>query len=173
MAGTVARSDPRRKPALEAKLQEFYDELVKHANLRKVQGKEVLVYEGHYSNLYKQVIGNPTYYTPIRKILVETESISILQRGNISQETIMVLNHPPPAPDEWPDDLTGEQVSATLRASYERRLAALETWRETTTGGGKLNLLEVLRNFEERIAKLESQLDQLAKKEGKDNGKST
>ena len=169
----MARSDPRAKPALEKYLQETYAELEKQAKPRKVQGKEVLVYEGHYTRLFNRAVGNPTYYTAIRKILVETESVSIIQKGHRGQTTVMVLNHKPPGPDEWPEDLTSEQLPAMLRAEFEQRVTALEAWRETTTGGGKLNILQVLRNFEGRIAELERQLGNLAKKEGKNNGKST
>jgi len=143
------------RPALERDIHKFYAALVKKAEQDEETG--MLVYEGSPTQLYKELGINPSYYTPIRKILLKTECITILQQGNRAQPTVWILNHEPPAQDSWPDDLTGDQVSATLRADFERRIAALEAWRENLTTGG-LNISEVFRNFESRISTLESEL---------------
>lgn len=169
----MARTDPRDKPVLELKALELYEAMVERAETREVGDEKFLLYEGQYSHLFNQVVGNLTYYTPIRKILIETGSVSLVQRGNKNRDTVFVLHHAPPPQDEWPQDLTGVGVSATMRVEFEKRLASLEAWRENLTGGGKLNLLEALRNFEDRLSKLERQLGQLAKEGKVTNGKST
>jgi len=154
--------DPRPKPAIDKWLNVFYDALAKESKRRKIDGKMVLVYEGYFSRLFRAVVNNPKYYTPIRTILTSGEdpSITILQTGNAHAPSIVVLNHRPPAQESWPEDLTGVPKSATLWVELDRRLSAVESWRETTGG---TNFTDILRNFEGRISKLERQLAKLAK----------
>jgi hypothetical protein len=148
-------TETRVKPALERDVNIFYDMLYAAADTRQKKR----VYEGYPSKLFKQLELNPRYYTPIRKILVDTGSIEIVERGNRAKPSVWVLNHKPPPQESWPKGLTGEAVSATLRGEFERRITALEAWRENLTGGGKANILEILLDFEQRIAKLEKAVD--------------
>jgi len=148
----------RPQPALERDLHKFYQALFAVAETDA--DLDLLVFSGSPTELFKQLKINPRYYTPIRKILLATESITILQQGNRASFSVWVLNHPPPPQEKWPEDLTGAQVSATMRVEFERRIVALESWRESLTTGG-INIPEVLRNFELRIAKLEKDLASL------------
>lgn len=161
----MPKEDTRDRPALERFTRLFYDALKEQSKRRN----GLVVFEGHFSKLFGDVVGNPRYYTSIRKTLVETESIEIIQKGNAFRPTICVLHHPPPADVKtWPIDLTGAERAATMSRQFEKRVASLEAWREQTTGGGKANIAEVLRDYETRIAKLEKE-----QRKVKSNGKTS
>jgi hypothetical protein len=146
--------DTRVKPALERDVHRFYNLLAELAEVEKRNGINVLVYVGYPSKLFVEAGINPRYYSPIRKILGETKSVTVERVGNRATASVWVLNHKPPPVENWPKDLTGAAVSATMRGEFERRIAALEEWRESITGGG-LNIKEALRDFEVRLSKLE------------------
>jgi hypothetical protein len=156
------------KPAIERDTRRFYAALVERSE--QDSDMPVLVFEGSPTELFKELKINPRYYTPIRKILLATESITILQTGNRSSPSVWVLNHEPPSHETWPQGLTGDAVSATLKGEFERRITALETWRENLTGGGKLNIFEALRDFEARTSRLEKELASLKTATSKKGG---
>lgn len=126
--------------------------------LSTINDQEEVIFEGNFKDVFSVSGASTSYYTPIRKLLtspVLDPCITIVQQGNVSQPTIMVLHHPPP--EDWEKislkDLTGPREAATLGAELERRIESLEGWRESI---GEVSLSEVLVNFERRISRLES-----------------
>lgn len=138
---------------------EFYAELEKRANIEVVEGTEFLVFRGKLTDVFNELKASQTYYSQIRAILANYECVTILQRGTSAYESVLVLNHAPPSPENISSqDLTRPTGAATLGSLGEaiedlgQRLKGLENWRE---GTGGINIGEVLRNFEQRLAKLE------------------
>jgi hypothetical protein len=121
------------------------------------------VFTGSMMKAYRQLGASSTYWTQIRKILVDSGSITILQRGTGNQASIIVLN----GLDEKisAEALTRPARAATVGAEVERRVRTLEAWRETTGG---INIAEALRNMERRLTKLEGKADSESVTGGKD-----
>lgn len=149
-------STVKKRTRLEEQAHEWYNALKAQAKRKRIgeQQSFKLVFTGSLVEVFDSVVANRGIYTKVRSILVETGSIEIVERGNRSRPTAVVLHHPPPPQESWPEDLTGSRPSATLYADMERRVKALEAWRETLTGG-EFNIAEALRNMERRINSLE------------------
>lgn len=118
------------------------------------------IFTGSLTKLYRELGASTAYYTRIRKVLIESGAIEILVRGNGKQPTQIKLNQ-----NISDQGLTARPPSATVGVEVERRLAALESWRETTGG---LNIAEVLRNMESRLSELERKANAESVTGGKD-----
>jgi hypothetical protein len=137
--------------------REFYSLLERDAKSEKIDGAEFNVWRGKLTEVFKQLEAPNKYYTTVRAILTKTGVITIVEAGSRNRDSIVVLNRnlPPPAtlaPILRELDLTGTRPAATLWVEMERRVRALEAWRETAGG---INLAEALRDFEERLIRLE------------------
>lgn len=116
---------------------------------------ECLVFRGRIGDVFKAANVSNTYYTPVRKILVDFGSITILERGTVHNPSLVILDpdRPPPTTAEElivksdPEDLTTDELLAMLL----RRVEVLET----RLGG--INIVEAFRNVETRLSNVESQ----------------
>jgi hypothetical protein len=143
----------RPKPALERHVVNVYNYMSERAVINPVNGDNQ--FTGKLTDIFAELRISTAFYTPIRRLLMDTGSIELIERGTKAAPSVVALRHPPPEQKLWPEPLTPGRESATLhRKEVERRLAVLEGWRETL-GGGRINLAEVLRNFEARISALE------------------
>lgn len=150
-------TDPRPRPAIYRDVAKFHAALIKASEAELIGGDTLYMYRGHPSKLFKKLKINPRYYTPINKILRDTGVVEVLQRGSAERPSIWAVRAELPPQENWPVDLTGPNVSATMKVELERRITALEAWRENLTGGG-FNITEALRDFELRLTKLEGEL---------------
>lgn len=109
------------------------------------------VFTGKVSEAYKAVGASSAYHSGIRKLLIESGSVTVLKRGTGKQDSEWLLN----GLDEniLSVPLTPPGAAATMGAQVERRLQTLEAWRETTGG---INIAEALRNIESRLTQLEA-----------------
>jgi hypothetical protein len=135
--------------------REFYDLLAKDAIVEP--DGTLLVWRGRITEAFKELGATSKYYTPVRAILVKTGAITIVEAGSRNKDSIVVLNDPLPGPAELAPilaglDLTGTRPGAKVWADVERRLSALEGWRETVGG---INIAEALRDLEQRLASVE------------------
>jgi hypothetical protein len=138
--------------------REFFEILSRGAKPEKIDGAELSVWRGKLTEVFKQLEAPNKYYTPVRAILTKTGTITIVEAGSRNRDSILVLNRnlPPPAdlaPILAELDLTGARPSATLWVEMERRVSALEAWRETAGG---INIAEALRDFEVRLTRMEA-----------------
>lgn len=136
------------------KLYQYLDELA------EVNEYHERVFTGKVSEAYKAVGASSTYHSDIRKLLIDSGSITVIQRGTGKQASEWALN----GLDEniLAVPLTPLGTAATMRAEVERRVRSLEAWRETTGG---INIAEALRNIELRLSKVESQMQQTGGKD--------
>lgn len=138
----------------------FYEKLAERATTETVEDifgnpqKDVVVFRGKLTDVFSELKIAQPYYVKIRRILMDYNCVTYLQRGTKAYDSVLILNHPPPE-EIAPEVLTSAAKSATL-GEMARRLRALEDWRETTAGG--LNIGEALRNMEVRISKVEETL---------------
>jgi hypothetical protein len=117
-----------------------------------------LIFQGHFTRVFQQCGASSRWYTAIRKLLdtpTTDPCITVHQRGNVHQPSIIRLNHPPS--ESWEkisaDDLTGDREHAMLLAEVEAKVNRLDAWRESI--GKEVNLSEALRNLEDRVSRLE------------------
>lgn len=119
--------------------------------------REVLVFRGQLSDVFRELKVSQTFYSKIRAILIEYDCVTYLQRGTRAYDSVLLLNHPPPE-EVPPEVLTRPSDPATLSAvadaleSLSHSVSVLEKWRESTGG---INISEALRNMELRLARLE------------------
>lgn len=147
----------------------FYDALVELAQSEPVEvnadgsasnSDSVLVFRGKLMDVFQSLGLSATYYTRIRRIFIKYDCVSYLQRGTRSYDSVLVLNHAPPSPQEIaPEDLTDDPSRDTIGAmadrleELEREVSILTQWRESLGG---LNILEALRDIEKRLPKREA-----------------
>jgi hypothetical protein len=144
---------PKQERAVLRHALAVYDELRKRAREDDALG---LVYEGKLKDVYVYLNISSSAYTRIRRVLLGCGSIEILQRGSRYQPSIVALRDRPPDGNHelTGEDLTGYTAPARILVELQAEVQALGTWRETLR---EVNLTEVLRNFEDRITRLEAQ----------------
>lgn len=134
--------------------REFYRILEQDQVLETVDGKDLRVWRGKLTDVFRELRVTSKYYSTIRAILTKSGSITIVETGSRNRDSIVVLNHEPPSLQEINNlGLTGTAPAATLTVELQRRLSALEAWRESQGG---INIAEALRNIENRLRKLEA-----------------
>lgn len=165
MAGwlILVGSDIEPTKATEVYAKQFYEMLEKRATLELIdneEGTETLVFRGKLMEVFTSLGISSMYYTRIRKIFIKYDCVTYLQRGSRAYDSVLILNHPPPE-NLTAEDLTHVPGPDTLTAlaervaSLENTAKGLENWRE---GTGGINIVELARNFEGRIAALEVKL---------------
>lgn len=140
-------------PVMIKYARQFYDALAERAELN--EGGE-LVFTGKLLEVFHSLGVAQKYYTTTRRIFKLYECVRYIERGTKAYDSVLVLLHPPP--DELPPDVIDRLTNRERAANVEdvaRRVSALEDWRESLTMGGT-NISAILRNFEKRLAKLES-----------------
>lgn len=151
---------------VEVYVRQFYDLLYSQSKIEAIPAPvslandadavtEARIWRGKMQDAFAELGVSANYYTLIRNIFLYYDCVQYVVRGTKAYPTILVLNQPPPEIIA-PELLTGAPVADTVPLSeLDRRLGALEDWRETITGGGTLALQDTLRNFEERLRFLE------------------
>lgn len=116
-------------------------------------------FKGRMTKAMKASGASSAWYSRIRDLLESPRHdpcITLFQRGNSEQDSIVRLNHPPP--EAWENisaqGLTRRIQSATLDADHETRISDLEAWREPIR---EVNLSEVLLDLERRLKRLEEE----------------
>jgi hypothetical protein len=123
----------------------FYDELERRAN-RDDDGN--LTFVGNMTEAWNYLGISTSMYSRVRRVLLKTRSIQIVQRGTGAQPSIVTLHGAPSAEDLSNEDLTSPRRLATLLEQLENRVTALE---ERIPA----NVLEALREQEERLSEVE------------------
>lgn len=115
---------------------------------------EVLVFRGSIGNVFDSAGVSKTYYSPVRKILLDCGAITILEKGNIHNPSLVVLNPETPPPQEYPPNVKSDPEDLTDAETVDtvsRRVEVLEN----RLGG--LSIVEALKNIEFRLSQLETQ----------------
>jgi hypothetical protein len=125
-------------PALYDHAVRVYKEMRSRATKQEVEGQTVDVYEGHLTNLFRDLdIANP-YYTKIRKALVGQNCIAQLRRGGgTALSKWIILNEP---------------EEDTFRAIMDRK---------TAPKGASAELLQSMRGLKDTVNGLYSMVDVL------------
>lgn len=129
----------------------FYRELEKRAELNE---DGILVFEGHTTRVMRYLTISSTWYSPIMRTLAGCDSIVVLQKGTVHQPSIVVLREPPTEEKIFGQDLTTTRHLATLVERLEKRVNALEGWREAQGG---LNVANAMLDLERRLSQLEQE----------------
>lgn len=129
----------------------FYRELEKRADTNE---DGIVVFEGHTTKVMNHLSISSTWYSPIMRALTECDCIISLQRGTVHQPSLIILRGEPTEENFSSGGLTPARHLATLVARLEKRVNALEGWREAQGG---LNVAEAMLNLERRLSQLEQE----------------
>ena len=127
----------------------FYREMESQA---KIEPGGMLLFEGHTSKVLNHLGISTSWWSQIIRTLVEHGNIMVLQKGSVHQASIINLRSEPSEEKISESDLTRRGQGATLVARLEKRVGALEGWRESQAG---LNVPRAMLDLEQRIAHLE------------------
>jgi hypothetical protein len=87
---------PEAVPALYEHARNVYAEMVKQAKyVRRSDGVELLVYEGHLTQLFKKLRLSTPYYTTLKNRLIDMNCIEQIKRGGGSATSQWVLWNQP------------------------------------------------------------------------------
>jgi hypothetical protein len=134
----------------------FYDALDSEAADEIVDGYqgEIRVFRGKITDTYRATGASMAYYTDCKRLLTAMKSLVYLRRGNKSVDTCLLLLERPTL--ERYEQLSAELAEQLTRhPDYATLLRRIETLEEKTGGTA---IVEVLRNFEQRITKLEGKV---------------
>lgn len=131
----------------------YYDTLKKLARQENIDGAKLPVFRGSLMQVWRDVSPSQSYWTPVMTFLRDYGYISLLQRGSRGRESVVVFHKRPQRAEISQLDLTEQGEAATIR----------EELRDIQKRLGGLDIVEALRNVEERLQVLE----------GEANGKAT
>lgn len=137
----------------------FFGALNERATTETHNGKEVRIFRGKIVEAYKSLEISQAHYSEVRRGLLESDCITILQQGARGTVSIVIL-HKPPTAEEYEaravekSRLTKSIDAATLAAQLEDLKRSI----------GGMNVVDVLHNFETRLQELELLVKQLTHK---------
>ena len=103
-----------------------------------------------------------TYYAKIRAVLFDgiDPCVILLSRGVRGIPSVVALRHPPDAERFSDEGLTSAPAPATVLLDAVERIQKIEAWRDglSPADENRLNVVEAIRNHEQRLAKLEALL---------------
>lgn len=127
-----------------------YEAMHKASSEETIDGNRIRIYQGQISKLYASCNIPQSYYTEIFDQLERQGSVTYLQRGSKSVNTIIALHYPPTedalTPRRGPRDLTSAEEFANL----------IETVKKLDTLVGGIHIGGMLVDLDKRLLKLES-----------------
>ena len=142
----------------------LYQELANTAKQEDLEDKGTFtVFRGSLLTAFENVSSTRSYYTKCYNVLKAADCISVLNRGARSIGSVVVLHSPPTLErllEVDPALLTEDRARATLYLEAQMR--------DLIASFRGLNPIETFANFEDRIARLESQV-RLILKQGENN----
>jgi len=133
--------------------ESFYQELEKNAKVEKIKGVKVKAFRGSITSIYRDLGLSYTYYGDIRRALERSGCIAPLQRGTSTQESVIVLHHPPDR-EAWEsesDDLTAPLEDAMLRQELDDIKSQL----------GGMNIVDAFTDVQGQLDELSRRVRQL------------
>src|SRR4051794_28548857 len=123
----------------------LYDLLCQSA--KEDEDTELLTFRGSITEVWRSLGVSQAYYSQVRRFLLESECISIVQQGARNTDSIIVLHRQPQA-DEWEvaqSDLTERVTIATLHQEVRNLKRLL----------GGIHLPDLVIDLDKRIRELE------------------
>lgn len=133
----------------------FYSLMEREAKDEDIpSGRKARVFRGSVTNLFKEIGASQAYYSKVRKGLIDSGCMTILQQGARGLPTVILLQGKPMRETfvvSRPSDLTNRIDGAILAQRVDNL--------ELRLGG--INLLEALSNHETRLRELEGKVRKL------------
>ena len=123
-----------------------YKALEAHAKPMKVDDDDCLVFEGSLTEIWLPLKISQSYYSKVFSFLRDSDSISVIQRGSRMHPSLIVLNGEPPP-------VEGHPANPLTRPTEHDKLASRVAHIESRLGG--MNVLEAIRDLDERVKRLE------------------
>lgn len=145
------------QPVFVQHLEKVYKALEERATMKVLHlddvSRQELVFVGGITEVYQSTGISQAYYGPIFNALDEAGAILRVQRGGKNVDTVIVLRG---LPEVWPEELITSVTAKkdlTNANQYATVMAEIQKLRESLGG---LSIVEVLFDFESRIAALEA-----------------
>lgn len=127
------------------------------------------VFRGKIGDIFNSTGASRAYYSKIRQLLIDFNSIVILHAGTAHSASVVVVRPENPPPIELPGGMQDPNVKSrelllTLIARTDTLEARLE---KLEAGRGDINIVDAFRNHETRLSRLEGN-SQAAGISGKD-----
>lgn len=116
---------------------------------------EALVFRGKLTDVFEDSGASKAYYSPIRTILSECGAVIMLERGTAYSPSALVVDPSKPPPLANPPIVKSPDPAELLLTLTDEVGTLRESMKSTAERMGDLNIVEVLRNFEIRISRLE------------------
>ena len=150
------------QPAIISATLDFYDLLEKNAENEEISGHEVRIFRGPITKAYNSLGYSNSYYSRVRKNLIESGAVSILEQGAAGRPSVVALiRRPDPSELSAQRDLTTRVNPAILRGEVEAIKRNI----------GGMNIAEAFGNLEARLKSLEERVGNVegkTKRRGKD-----
>lgn len=114
---------------------------------------ECLVFRGRIGDIFTEAGVSKTYYSAVRKILVDCGAMTMIYRGTIHAPSVLVLNPDTPPPDDPSLIVKSDDDPLTTAERFgilEKRVEILER------SHGGINILEAFKNMERRLGDIEA-----------------
>lgn len=146
-----------KQPKLVSYANAFYAHMSENAVDEIIRGNKYTVWKGYISDTARNLSIPKGTENRILKSLTTMGCVEILVRGASHNPTVVVL-FKPPTDDLW------EQIQQTPSLTRAPTLATMRReQRDILQQLGGVNLKEVLKNFEDRISKMETFLEKTTK----------
>lgn len=141
------------QPKLHSYAAAFYAEMVDNADEQIIRGNKYIVWNGFIGETCRKLDIPKGTENRILKPLTDMGCIEVLVRGATSHPTVIVL-FKPPTEELW------EQIRQTPSLTRAPSLAKMRVeLRDIQRQLGGVNLTKVVKNFEDRISKVEDFLE--------------
>jgi hypothetical protein len=135
----------------------YYDLLKEEARLESIRGAKVLVFRGSVVRIFRGMSVSQSYYSKIRKSLVDMGCVSVLRQGTRATDSVLVLHRAPTAED-W-ENISDDALTPQLDlAIISQRLDDL-----TKLMGGGIDIGAALANHEVRLEEVEREVQRLGR----------
>lgn len=152
------RGRKKVSPTIAAHALTLYQEFVKRATEEFIGDNDThTVFRGSIVDVYRATKISNTHYTRLFRLLEECGSFEIIERGGLNTESTVILHGEPELENLVQlghSPLTDAPKAATLKA-VQKKLLTLEAML------GGMNIVEAIKNLDNRITKLESQEEKI------------
>jgi hypothetical protein len=134
----------------------YYQNLKEEANTESLHGVKVLVFRGSVVRVFRGLGVSQSYYSKIRKSLIEMGCLTVLQQGGRSTDSVVVLHRDPTAED-WENLSDGALTSNLDVAILGQRL------NDVTELIGGINVKSAIADLALRIEGLEREVERIGR----------
>jgi hypothetical protein len=153
---------------IQSKVHEYahalYHALDAAATTEPLDGQDARIFRGSVVRTYRSLDISNSYYSEVRRFLLETESVTFIRQGSRGNESVIVLHKEPDANSI----VTLQSLGLTREVEAGRVFQELRDLRRLI---GSISIPDALVNIEQRLQEMEHRItrveQQLNQKQGR------